>query len=319
MRKNLISKESCNIMPYNQKLKSNYLVRLEISFIIVLMAVIAVFYFNLGTSKKTARLKKEDSPHFTIVDIPQTRQIHLKKNIRPLLQEPENPVDDEEFLDTLNYVLIADEPNADSSVGAILYYSDIPLVPPLKDFNPDSLNKKSDDPLFTYKQYLSRRLATFNVPVRVQKDDYQDRTRRGVQMMDGLSIPFSSIFGSSGTVQVKRKISEITFQDMIDIEPYINILSRLWQRKSQTLFELYRDESIKQKATVVTLQGSMSFLVANGWVKYQAEESKEAAYSTVYSRDEMIELFNRFIAQNEQDRARLDKLQLIRYMLVKTS
>jgi len=73
------------------------------------------------------------------------------------------------------------------------------------------------------------------------------------------------------------------------------ILASLWEKKSQTVFDIYDNESIRKKNTVSSLKESLNNLEENGLV-IEIGGYERNHYYPAFNPDEIIEIVNRFLA-----------------------
>ena len=102
--------------------KTAYSLKLEISFIIILLSVIAIFYFSPYMSAKFNSKETIKTPTITILEIPLT--VQLNKNKMPDLQKPLIPVAiaEDELLDSIKLVFMDELTSIDTVNLNQLYF-----------------------------------------------------------------------------------------------------------------------------------------------------------------------------------------------------
>jgi len=292
-------------------LKSKYKIRLELSFLIALIIVVMFFSLYPQFAQKFGINKSSLEPDFIIMDIPRT--IQLLKKIEP--PKPEIPAKFEE-VELIDDVEIAAKVEIDSSFVvdsteiALRYYEQLLPYLDLEKFDP-GIFKQETEPLARYHEYLNKRLTE----IFSEKKSYKSRTHIDDVLAQSmgrdprmLSVDIGSVVDATKNYFKSNSKRKITVDNIIKSEKHWYILELLWSYKGQSIFEIYADESIRKKNTIVSLKESMNNLKENGLV-FEVERFERSHYFPSFSPDEMIEIVNKLLAQDLSNHQK-DKLSL---------
>ncbi|MCK5033334.1 MAG: hypothetical protein KAS18_06855 [Calditrichia bacterium] len=282
------------------KFKLRYALRLEISLLSVLIITILFFYFYPRFEQKFSTSKNLIEPDFIIVDTPRTYQIVEK--IKPLLPVIPSQFEEIEFMEDVEIVeneVFDSTKFVDSSLANLLYYEDLLPYIGLEQFDPRLMEDKNE-PLDQYREYLNYRLTEiFN-----NKKSYKSRSNIDdilTQSMgrdpNMLLIDIRSVIYAVNKYINPKTRRNITVQNIIESEKYWYILEVLWRKKTQTIFEIYDDESIRKVNTVASLKKSMNNLKENELV-IEIESFERSHYFPSFSPDEMIDIVNKYLARD---------------------
>ena len=112
-----------------------------------------------------------------------------------------------------------------------------------------------------------------------------------------LSINIGSVADATKNYFRSKYRKNITVNNIVNSEKHWYILELLWEKKGQTIFEIYADESVRKKTSVATLQESMHNLEENGLV-FKVEGFERSKFFPTYAPKEMIEVINKLLAQD---------------------
>jgi len=284
----------------NKNLKSRYRFRLEFSLLLALIITLTFFYLYPRFEEIFGINKPDLEPDFIVTDIPRT--IQLLKKLKPL--PPEIPAKFEE-IELMDDVEIAENEAIDStfvidSTGiALQYYEQLLPYLDLEKFDPGTL-KTDPEPLAQYNKYLNDRLEKiFN-----DKKSYKSRTNIDdilAQSMGRdpamLSVNIGSVVDATKNYFRSKNRKNITVNSIIKSEKHWYILELLWEKKGQTIFEIYASDSVRKNNSMMTLKESIHNLEENGLV-FKVEGFERSKFFPTHTPNEMIEVVNKLLAQD---------------------
>jgi len=281
-------------------IKSRYKFRLEFSLLLALNIILFFFYLYPRFEERFGNNKPNLEPDFIVTDIPRT--IQLLKKLKP--PPPEIPAKFEE-VELMDDVEITKNEEIDSSMVidstdiALQYYEQLLPYLDLEKFDPGTLNTESE-PLAQYNKYLNDRLEK----IFKDKKSYKSRTNIDDIMAKSmgrdpamLSVNIGTVVNATKNYFRSKNRRNITATSIINSEKHWYILELLWQKKGQTIFEIYADESVRKNNSVVTLKESMYNLEENGLV-FKVEGFDRSKFYPAYTPDEMIEVVNKLLVQD---------------------
>jgi predicted transcriptional regulator len=282
------------------KFKTRYLLQVEISLLSTLIITSLFFYFYPSIEQKFKSNNSIIEPDFIITYIPRTYQ-EIEKVKPPI---PESPVffEETELMEDEEIAKKEDVDSLifkDSSEIALLYYEDLLPYPDLEKFDPNTLQTQIK-PLDQYHEYLNNRLTE----IFSERKSYKNRTYIDDVLAQSmgrdpgmLSVNIGSVIDATKKYINSNNKRNISVDSIIKSEKHWYILELLWEKKGQTIFEIYTDESIRKNNTVATLKESINNLKENGLV-FEVEDFERSRYFPAHNPDEMIEIVNRLLAQD---------------------
>ena len=284
----------------NTNLKYRYKFRLEFSLLFALIIIVSIFYLYPKFEQRFGLNKPKLEPDFIVTDIPRT--IQLLNKLKPPPPEIPSKFEEVELMDDVEIVINEniDSLNViDSSEIALQYYQQLLPYLELEKFDPNALKNESE-PLAQYQEYLNKRLTK----IFSEKKSYKSRTQIDDVLAQSmgrdpgmLSVDIGSVVNATKNYFKSNKKRNITVDNIIKSEKYWYILELLWQKKGQTIFEIYTDESVRKNNSVATLKESLGNLQENGLV-FEVEGYERSRYFPAQTPDEMIELTNRLLAKD---------------------
>lgn len=285
---------------YKEQYKKGYSFRIEIGFLLAIFLIMILFYIYPRFEYTLGLKKSIEQPDFIITEIPRTFQQY--KKIKP--PQPVSPTkyDEVEFLEDVE---IAENEESNSSAKldslnfGLLYYEDLLPYLGLGRLDSQSLEEQKK-PLDLYHDYLNYRLTEIfknknNFKSRTQVDDILAQSMgRNPNMMQ---IDIGQVIVAAKDYINSNKSRTITINNIINTEKYWYILELLWKKKGQTVFEIYADDSVRKKNTIISLKESMQNLKENGLVTKVAGYERDHYFPT-FSPDEMVEIVNKLSAQH---------------------
>lgn len=284
------------------KFRKRYKLHVELSFIFSIIAISLIFYLYPRFAEKFSK-NAIPEPDFIIIDIPPT--IQLSHKVIPVIPEISSQYEEIEMMEDVEIVdtqIIDSTIYADSTLANLLYYEDFLPYLGLEKFDPKSLKEKKE-PLDQYHEYLSERLTKifenkYPIKSRSNVDDILARSMGRDPNM--LKINIGETIESVSKYMKSNANRNIYINNIINTENDWFILATLWDKNSQTVFEIYEDESIRKENTVSSLKESLNNLEENGLViKIDGYERKQ--YFAAFQPDEIIDVVNRFLAGNLTD------------------
>ena len=282
----------------NKLLKSRYRLRLEISLLLALIIITTFFILYPSFEKRFGMNKPDLEPDFIVTDIPRT--IQLLKKLKPLLPEIPAKFDEVEFMDDVEIVEndVIDSTLIIDSTGIVLqYYEQLLPYLELDKFDPGTL-KTDSEPLAQYNKYLNDRLDK----IFKDKKSYKSRTNIDDVLAQSmgrdpamLSVSIGSVVDATRNYFRSKNRKNITVNNIVKSKKHWFILELLWEKKGQTIFEIYANESVRKNNSIVTLKESMHNLEENGLV-FKVEGFERSKYFPTHTPDKMIEVVNRLLA-----------------------
>lgn len=281
-------------------LNATYTIRLEFSLLIALI-IIGIFFFSFPKFKQMFIINDLNvKPDFIITDTPQT--IQMLKKLKPPKPEIPAKFDEVELMDDVE---IAESDSmdstfiSDSTKLAFHYYDQLLPYLNLEKFDPGVL-KNEEEPLAQYNEYLNKRLTEiFNnkksYSSRSHIDDYLSQSMGRDPGM--LSIDIGAVVDATKKYFKTNRRTLITIDNIVSSEKHWYILEMLWDKKGQSIFEIYNNESVRKNNTIKTLKESMLNLSENGLV-FEVEDNERSRYYPTHSPQKMIEIVNRMLAQD---------------------
>jgi hypothetical protein len=305
---------------YHSEYQRIFLHRLQISFIISLSLLIALFYFYPRFESLFKDSFRDSSPDFVIIAVPRTIQTLKKSPTKPMLPGIAIESDEIEILDEIEIHEHLNEQEMDTIL--VLYYPGLKYRNLPEPFDASSLITTGEiDSLSQYFEYLANRLKKMDFSGYSVYPSAQVQRELNLAMgrspMVGVSIPVNlgDIFtGASGHIYPERKSKNLSVQNIIASHKKFDILESLWMNGTQTILELYESDSLSYKNTYRSLQHSLDELIINGLVISAKSAKGLYQFKAIYSHKEMIRIVAAFrygttLEQNEKSEILTDILQ----------
>jgi predicted transcriptional regulator len=284
----------------NINLKTRYRFKIELSLFLALVFTITLFYLYPRFEQRFGINKPRLEPDFIVTDIPRT--IQLLKKLKPPPPEIPAKFEEIEFVDDVEITKIEniDSLNVvDSSEFVFQYYKQLLPYLDLEKFDPNVLEIQPE-PLDQYHEYLNNRLTQ----IFKDKKSYKSRSHVDDVLAQSmgrepgmLKIDIGSVVNATNNYFKSNNKRNISVENIIKSEKHWYILELLWQKKGQTIFEIYTEESVRKINSVATLKESMNNLKENGLV-FEVEGFERSRYFPAHNPDEMIEIVKRLLAQD---------------------
>ncbi len=305
---------------YHSEYQRIFLHRLQISFIISLSLLIALFYFYPRFESLYKDSFRDSSPDFVIITVPRTIQTLEKAPTKPMLPGIAVESDEIEILDEVGIYKHLNEQDMDTIL--VLYYPGLKYRNLTEPFDASSITASEDeDSLSQYFEYLAKRLKNMDLPGYTVYPSAQVERELNMAMgrspTVGIRIPVNlgEIFsGASGHIYPERESKNLSVQNIIASYKRFDILESLWMNGAQTILELYESDSLSYKNTYRSLQHSLDELIINGLVERAKSAKGLYQFKAVYSHKEMIGIvaafrYDRPLEQNEKSEILTDILQ----------
>jgi hypothetical protein len=270
--------------------------KLELSFIISLSLLIALFYFYPRFEPIFKDRFRDASPDFVIIAVPRTVQTSQRVPTKPILPAIALESDELDLLDEVEIAEGIEGQSADSIL--VLYYPELKYRKLFEPFDASSLSATEEkDSLSQYFEYLAKRLKKMGVSGYSVFPSAEVERELNMAMgrlpFVGVTIPVNlgDLFsGASGHIYPERKLQKLNIQNIIVVHKKFDILESLWLNGSQTIFELYESDSLSYKHTFSSLQHTLDDLIINGLVEVTKIAGGKYKFKPVYSHKEMVRI-----------------------------
>jgi hypothetical protein len=285
---------------WKNSLKTGYLFRLELCLLIVLIITILFFSLYPRFEQKFGLKNSSTEPDFILTEMPRTYQ-SIKKPAPPL-PKIYSYSDDIELMEDVEIVKkeeIDSSSVSDSNIVDLLYYENLLPFLGLQEFD-SNYYQVQPQPLDQYQEYLNNRLLEIfsnknSYKSRTNVDDFLTKSMGRDPNM--LNINIGSVIEATKKYINSNKKRIITAHNIINTKNHWYILEILWNKKGQSIFELYENESIRKMNTIASLKESMHNLKENGLI-FEIEGYERSHYYPIHNPEEMIEIVNRILAQD---------------------
>jgi predicted transcriptional regulator len=132
--------------------------------------------------------------------------------------------------------------------------------------------------------------------VRNELNHIMDRPR-DTAFLPILPVAFLALQLASKYLLIRGK-TEITIENIENVQPALPVMEALWQKSPQTQTELYQNRQIKNEHTMLDLQRLLNLLIDNNLVRTRVIENAEMKYYPALNQTQYAEIKNRAAARN---------------------